>query len=422
MAARAPSAVRGDLATSTMEHAYVLCEVSWVKSLTGRHGVEFFAKVHSRFTANASDAKRQLQAVRGDSCKLTLVREEKMGRYTLLSPLNNTPSRQLTSDSPNDGQSLEARLAVVTTSTDGYLNLRSNSTFPSLRASDLYTVLRAFASSASHAQLGLTGNSALGTEGAARIADAISSGELGHVAGLYLSNCDFGSEGGRIADALLVPTGCVCGVARLGLNFNQLGDAAVIRSVAPLLCGSALRSLQVLGLSGNLIGDAGAAALATALASNVTLHRLFLSSNQIGDAGAQAMALLMSTSGTLRRVGLAFNLIQSAGGHAVASGAEAGALHRLERVCMFGNPVLEEEEEAMETRKAEEVHLEAKEQEVTGGGGHRAKPMAQPVLSRPEGQDARLSARQRLVRLPNVECRHCRITPRSRTGGGASEL
>lgn len=293
---------------------YVLCEVSW-SSGGDINGVEFFARVHSRLTASASAAKQTLKAVtaarRYGAPKLQLLRAEKLSRYTLLAPSCAADGEGIRGPScccttAHDDGASPSRLALAAASTDDYFNLRANSTFPSLSASDMPRVLHAFTASDAHTQLGLTGNTELGGEGAALIADALGrDGVFGpkRVSGLYLSCCGFGGRAGAIAEALLQPEGLARGLTRLGLNHNQIGPAAVCEQIAPMLAGSALSSLQVLGLTGNGVGDVGAAALSSALSSNHTLHRLFLSSNEITCSGAEAVAQLMRTSRTMRRVG-----------------------------------------------------------------------------------------------------------------------
>ena len=69
-------------------------------------------------------------------------------------------------------------------------------------------------------------------------------------------------------------------------------------------CGNkALPQLKILGLSGNQIGDAGVAALASACGSGAlpNLTRLGLDGNQIGDDGMQALAAAIG-SGALPKL------------------------------------------------------------------------------------------------------------------------
>ena len=53
-------------------------------------------------------------------------------------------------------------------------------------------------------------------------------------------------------------------------------------------------------LGGNEIGDAGAAAIANAIAVNAPVTGLWLYSNQIGDAGAAAIANAISVNASLK--------------------------------------------------------------------------------------------------------------------------
>jgi hypothetical protein len=54
-------------------------------------------------------------------------------------------------------------------------------------------------------------------------------------------------------------------------------------------------ALTALDLSSNAVGDAGASALAAALASNTSLVRLHLAYNRVGDSGAAALAAVLAT-------------------------------------------------------------------------------------------------------------------------------
>ena len=340
-------------------------------------------------TARNHEAKQRLAELNvsradGSLSLLTLVREERLRLYEL--PDEPGIEGAVDEDADGTGKLLRRRLchAVVETAAaaDGYLNLRAGSGHPSLRPDDLPRVLGAFAASSSCTQLGLTRNAGLGDEGARALADAMASGQLTKLEGLYLSHCDVGPSGAAaLVTAMLPARQAVCqgatqdsthdstqdsthdsthdsahdsaqgSIVRLGLNFNCLGDGAASR-FARMLERSAYPSLQVLGLSGNRLGDDAATALAEALASNSTLRRLFLTDNLVGCAGATRFGHLLASGAcaTLERLGLAHNRICQEGGLALAVGAEAnlpacdssGAASRglLERLCLFGNPFL----------------------------------------------------------------------------------
>ena len=345
-----------------VEKRYVLCAISG-------HGQRKCAHVHSRMTARNHEAKQRLAELNvsradGSLSLLTLVREERLRLYEL--PDEPGIEGAVDEDADETGKLLRRRLshAVVETAAaaDGYLNLRAGSGQPSLRPDELPQVLGAFAASSSCTQLGFTRNAGLGDDGARALADAMGSGQMMKLEGLYLSHCDVGPSGAEALVTAMLPArqavrqgdtqGDTQGsIVRLGLNFNRLDDGAASR-FARVLERSAYPSLQVLGLSGNRLGDAAATALAEALASNSTLRRLFLTDNLIGCAGATRFGHLLASGAcaTLERLGLAHNRICQDGGLALAVGAEAnspecdssGEASRglLERLCLFGNPFL----------------------------------------------------------------------------------
>ena len=78
--------------------------------------------------AEAIDRLAALNAARPGQLKLTLMREEKLPKYL--------------------GGSLSERLVAGSSKGDGYLNLRANETYSSLRAADLPRVLATFRTAA----------------------------------------------------------------------------------------------------------------------------------------------------------------------------------------------------------------------------------------------------------------------------------
>jgi hypothetical protein len=112
----------------------------------------------------------------------------------------------------------------------------------------------------------------------------------------------------------------------LDLLGNRMGDDAVI-AVSDGLSGSALATLK---LDWNLIGESGAAALATALASNRTLVELGLLGNRIGDAGAGHIGAALRTNRCLSKLYLGANGISDDGARALALSLSVnGALSEL---------------------------------------------------------------------------------------------
>lgn len=223
---------------------------------------------------------------------------------------------------------------------DGYFNLRSGHDYATLLPGQMATVLRAFAATPRCAQLGLTGNAGLGDGGVTSVANAIAEGAVA-VEGLYLSHCGVGPPGAaQLADALQRRSDGHT-VARLGLNFNRLGDAGAMLLTPVLAGGNACRSLVALGLSGNGLGDDTAVALAAALGSNATLRRIFFTDNRITCVGAQCFGELLLRGTALHRLGLAHNRVGPAGAAALAAGAGAAEAGGFERLCLYGNPFLD---------------------------------------------------------------------------------
>jgi Ran GTPase-activating protein (RanGAP) involved in mRNA processing and transport len=154
--------------------------------------------------------------------------------------------------------------------------------------------------------------------------------------GVYISDNLLGPEGvGVLARALVENRS----VKRFGSNRNACGDSGCA-AFAPVIF-STTNCLQVIGLSGNRISDAGALALALAFQNRMDsppLLRLFLNENCIGDAGAVALAEALEGNTTLQRLGLASNRLSCCGGRRLMELAEQHP--SLERVCLFGNPFL----------------------------------------------------------------------------------
>ena len=97
-------------------------------------------------------------------------------------------------------------------------------------------------------------------------------------------------------------------------------------------------------LSGNNIGDAGAAAIANAIAVNASLKSLELFGNQIGDAGAAAIANAIAVNASLKILALEGNKIGDAGAAAIANAIAVNASLKLETFyvddAILGNPQL----------------------------------------------------------------------------------
>jgi hypothetical protein len=201
--------------------------------------------------------------------------------------------------------------------------------------------------------IGLTDND-VGDEGVAHLTAAAADGSI-CVHGLFLSTNQIGCAGVRnLARQLSRETN---EIVKLGLNFNEkigCGGAQILAKAIPL------SNLEVLGLTSCKVGDRGCIALAHALESgSCRMTRLFLNGNLIGDDGACAMAKFLTksnSSSSLLRLGLAQCQYSNTG--AAALRTALGANSSLERLCMFGNPEVDEEE-YQKLRQTSRVNLES---------------------------------------------------------------
>jgi hypothetical protein len=134
----------------------------------------------------------------------------------------------------------------------------------------------------------------LSSAGATAFAHALGSSRLVE---LDLSGCGGVSAAGAaaIAGALRAPRSSPCALSRLRLDGCGVGDAG-----AEALAFALLSSIKLLDLRNCGITDRGAAALARALARGALLSDLLLSGNAVGDAGAAALAAgVLARSGAL---------------------------------------------------------------------------------------------------------------------------
>jgi hypothetical protein len=206
-------------------------------------------------------------------------------------------------------------------------------------------------------QLGLSNNPTLGSSGICILMKSTLFAERSQpslVTGLYLSSCDAKADGAAaVSEHLASP---FSNVIRCGFNFNQCGDAGAIHFSRALQAPSR-NILRVLGLTGNEITDVGAEALAEALLASqaAPLHRLFVGDNAITDRGCLALVTLIRRCPTLKRLGLAGNRIGVEGLTAVAEAAENSST--LERVCVYGNPGLENEELKSRLLRATNINI-----------------------------------------------------------------
>ena len=101
---------------------------------------------------------------------------------------------------------------------------------------------------------------------------------------------------------------------RHGLSNNNIDDKRATELAKKLLD----NILTHLDLSWNIIGDAGAAAIAKSLIQNKSLRSLDLSKNNISDKGVVELAKMLLDNTTLTHLDLSSNIIGDAGAAAIA--------------------------------------------------------------------------------------------------------
>jgi hypothetical protein len=118
---------------------------------------------------------------------------------------------------------------------------------------------------------------------------------------LDLSDNDLGDSG----VLALIPALRTCRLLQLSLRNNGISEIGVWEELAEFLSGDP--KLEVLELSENGLGDAGATVLASSLSGNKTLRHLILRKCRIGNAGAKALAGHLSRNTELWVLNLAGN-------------------------------------------------------------------------------------------------------------------
>ena len=102
-------------------------------------------------------------------------------------------------------------------------------------------------------------------------------------------------------------------LARLELEWNELGDAGATALATEVLAVGDAGALTTLRLQRNGVGDVGGAALGDALRSNSVLRSLQLEGNGIGPAGAAAIAAGLAENEALTHLGMELNPIGAEG-------------------------------------------------------------------------------------------------------------
>src|SRR3989338_5284810 len=104
-------------------------------------------------------------------------------------------------------------------------------------------------------------------------------------------------------------------LTRLPLSGNEIGDTGAAAMAQALSFNTILTTLNI---ELNKISDTGAAAIAQALKSNSSLTALQLHDNEIGNTGAVAIAQALSINSSLTTLNLKCNKIEDTGATAIA--------------------------------------------------------------------------------------------------------
>ena len=119
---------------------------------------------------------------------------------------------------------------------------------------------------------------------------------------LYLYQNELGDAGATaLADALASGALGGCRLARLNLCDNDIGEAGATALAVMLRTNTSLLAMDV---NRNRLGDAGAAALAGGLEGNTTLRTLSVRDNDIAADGANRLLVALGVNTTLTQLGL----------------------------------------------------------------------------------------------------------------------
>jgi Ran GTPase-activating protein (RanGAP) involved in mRNA processing and transport len=187
-----------------------------------------------------------------------------------------------------------------------------------LTASGLSQIAAALVGAPRLAELRLVGTATLPSTAVLPIASSLTRCKaLTHV---DLFGARIGATGvGLLCDAINVSIGS-CALVQLGLRGNAIGVAGASH-LAKLLGNRALR-LRALNLAANSLRADGLRALAAALTDGVPLDSIDLSGNELGDAGVAQLASVLR-GGSLQRLSLALNNIGVNGARTLAAAIAA---------------------------------------------------------------------------------------------------
>jgi Ran GTPase-activating protein (RanGAP) involved in mRNA processing and transport len=129
---------------------------------------------------------------------------------------------------------------------------------------------------------------------AAFIADALITSTV--LSEVWLSNCDISDRGAMELSRVLRHPGCC--IKFLNLSGNEIGDEGAAAIFSALECNT---SVQSIFLNENCIGDEGILALAKMLKTNKTLREVYLWDNRLTDRGCEEIARTMMLNKTITK-------------------------------------------------------------------------------------------------------------------------
>ena len=167
----------------------------------------------------------------------------------------------------------------------------------------------------------------IGVAGAAHFARLFGAPRM--LTDLYLYQNELGDAGAAaLADAVASGGAGGCRLARLNLCDNGIGEAGAAALAVMLRTNTSLLAIDV---NRNQLGDAGAAALAFGLEGNATLRTLSVRDNGIAAEGADRLLVALGVNTTLTQLGIDGNtaIPQPTVVSATASCAVAHPRHRV---------------------------------------------------------------------------------------------
>ena len=176
------------------------------------------------------------------------------------------------------------------------------------------------------------GENNLGRDGSVALGNSLQACRNPQLKELFLWSNSIDDEGLR---AMVAGMRNCHNLSQLDLSYNELITVDGFRSLSNLFQ-SGRCHLKHLDLSCMNIGDDGARAISTGLASLNSLETLYLSENDIGDDGASSLVTGLANLHSLTQLYLSDNSIGDAGASALAAGLIN--LHSLEDLRLSDNP------------------------------------------------------------------------------------